>query len=76
MIFKCKECGKEFKGEDCFSQFFAEPIQEPAPGMCEDCTRRMLEEVERQGIGKENWKPRSRKKRGLHTRTLPRAPRR
>ena len=53
MIFKCKDCGKEFKGEDCFSQFFAEPIQEPAPGMCEDCTRRMLEEVERQGIGKE-----------------------
>jgi DNA-directed RNA polymerase subunit RPC12/RpoP len=53
MIFKCKECGKEFKGEDCFSQFFAEPIQEPAPGMCEDCTRRMLEEVERQGIGKD-----------------------
>jgi DNA-directed RNA polymerase subunit RPC12/RpoP len=50
---KCTTCGKGFEKEDCFGQFFAEPIQEPAPGMCEDCTRRMLEEVERQGIGKD-----------------------
>lgn len=53
MRFICSECGKGFEAEDHFGQFFAEPIQEPAPGMCEDCTRRMLEEVERQGIGKE-----------------------
>lgn len=53
MKYKCTTCGKGFEKEDCFSQFFAEKTEEPAKALCDECTAKMLEEVEIQGIGKE-----------------------